>query len=185
MKIKTGIKGRGFRGLRKYEAMEIKEDIYAYYDLSVLQDMQAPQYTHATGMRSLEELLEREKQREKDGFPRKIRIGRLMKPGKSDKGKIVVVPTTVEEKFIHDHSIQAPDQEGASGGSGEGEEGDIIGEEPIRNGTPSGAGPGEGEGGEHEIESSAYDLGKILTEKFELPNLKDKGKKALPDPVYL
>ncbi len=177
MKIKTGIKGRGFRGLRKYEAMEIKEDIYAYYDLSVLQDMQAPQYTHATGMRSLEELLEREKQREKDGFPRKIRIGRLMKPGKSDKGKIVVVPTTVEEKFIHDHSIQAPDQEGASGGSGEGEEGDIIGEEPIRNGTPSGAGPGEGEGGEHEIESSAYDLGKILTEKFELPNLKDKGKK--------
>ena len=27
------------------------------------------------------------------------------------------------------------------------------------------------------MESSAYDLGKILTEKFELPNLKDKGKK--------
>ncbi len=27
------------------------------------------------------------------------------------------------------------------------------------------------------MESSAYDLGKLLTEKFELPNLKDKGKK--------
>ena len=27
------------------------------------------------------------------------------------------------------------------------------------------------------MESSAYDLGKILTEKFELPNLRDKGKK--------
>ena len=27
------------------------------------------------------------------------------------------------------------------------------------------------------MESSAYDLGRILTEKFELPNLKDKGKK--------
>jgi uncharacterized sporulation protein YeaH/YhbH (DUF444 family) len=27
------------------------------------------------------------------------------------------------------------------------------------------------------MESSAYDLGKILTEQFELPNLKDKGKK--------
>ena len=27
------------------------------------------------------------------------------------------------------------------------------------------------------MESNAYDLGKILTEKFELPNLKDKGKK--------
>ena len=28
------------------------------------------------------------------------------------------------------------------------------------------------------MESSAYDLGKILTEQFELPNLKDKGKKS-------
>ncbi|MBE0597624.1 MAG: DUF444 family protein, partial [Desulfuromonadales bacterium] len=31
--------------------------------------------------------------------------------------------------------------------------------------------------GSHEVESSAYDLGRILTEKFELPNLKEKGKK--------
>jgi len=152
-------------------------DIYSSYDLSVLQDMQVPRYTYTTGMRSLEELLERDKQREKDGFPRKIRIGRLMKPGKSGKGKVVVVPSTVEEKFIHDPTIRAPGEEGAAGGSGEGEEGDVIGEEPVRGGTASGAGPGEGEGGEHEIESSAYDLGKILTEKFELPNLKDKGKK--------
>ena len=41
----------------------------------------------------------------------------------------------------------------------------------------SGAGPGQGESGPHEMESSAYDLGRILTEQFELPNLKDKGKK--------
>ena len=27
------------------------------------------------------------------------------------------------------------------------------------------------------MESSAYELGRILTEQFELPNLKDKGKK--------
>src|SRR5690606_1906605 len=40
-----------------------------------------------------------------------------------------------------------------------------------------GAGPGQGEGEQHELESSAYDLGRILTEQFELPNLKDKGKK--------
>jgi uncharacterized sporulation protein YeaH/YhbH (DUF444 family) len=152
-------------------------DIYSIYDLSVLQDMQAPQYTYATGMRSLEELLERDKQREKDGFPRKIRIGRLMKPGRGQKGKVVVVPSTVEEKFIHDPSVRPPAEEGTAGGSGEGEEGDVVGEEPVRGGTPSGAGPGEGEGGEHEIESSAYDLGRILTEKFELPNLQDKGKK--------
>ncbi len=37
---------------------------------------------------------------------------------------------------------------------------------------------GQGEGGSHEIESSAYELGKVLTEKLQLPNLKDKGKKA-------
>ena len=41
----------------------------------------------------------------------------------------------------------------------------------------SGTGPGQGEGGQHEVESSAYDLGRILTEKFQLPNLKEKGKK--------
>ncbi len=35
------------------------------------------------------------------------------------------------------------------------------------------------------MESNAYDLGKILTEKFELPNLKDKGKKTLADPLHL
>ena len=65
----------------------------------------------------------------------------------------------------------------SSGGSGEGEEGDIIGEQPVRSPDGSGAGAGEGEGGLHELESSAFDLGRILTEQFELPNLKDKGKK--------
>ena len=40
-----------------------------------------------------------------------------------------------------------------------------------------GQGPGQDEGGQHEMESNAYDLGKILTEQFELPNLKNKGKK--------
>ena len=59
----------------------------------------------------------------------------------------------------------------------EGEEGDIIGEQPVRPEQGEGEGAGEGETGPHEIESNAYDLGKMLTEKFELPNLKDKGKK--------
>ena len=57
---------------------------------------------HTTSIRSLEELLERDRQREKDGFPRKIRVGRLIRPGKGGKEKVVVVPTTVEEKFVHD-----------------------------------------------------------------------------------
>jgi len=41
----------------------------------------------------------------------------------------------------------------------------------------SAGGAGQGEGGAHELESNAYDLGRILTEQFKLPNLKDKGKK--------
>jgi uncharacterized sporulation protein YeaH/YhbH (DUF444 family) len=83
----------------------------------------------------------------------------------------------VEEKLIHDRVKTAEDGQ-PSGGSGEGEEGEVIGEQPVREeGAGGGAGPGQGEGGAHEMESSAYDLGKVLTEKFELPNLKEKGKK--------
>lgn len=154
-------------------------NIYAYHDLLALQAMLAPQSPYVTSIRSVDELLERDKQREKDGFPRKIRVGRLIKPGKGGKEKIVVVPTTVEEKFIHDTTFKPPGEGESAGGSGDGEEGEVIGEQPVRDpGEGRGAGgPGQGEDGQHELESSAYDLGRILTEKFELPNLQDKGKK--------
>ncbi|MCP3899249.1 MAG: DUF444 family protein [Desulfobacteraceae bacterium] len=137
-------------------------------------------------MVTLDELLQRDQKREDDGFKRKIRIGKIVKPSKGGKEKIIVVPTTVEEKFVHD--IPLPEQEGGEGGStggtGEGEEGEVVGEEPLR---PSeeegegegGEGPGEGTGGEHELESNAYELGKTLSEDFDLPNLTDKGKKRV------
>jgi uncharacterized sporulation protein YeaH/YhbH (DUF444 family) len=164
-------------GLRpKSNEKLLPKTFYGYHDLFFLQEMSAPQVSPATCMRSLEELLERDKLREKDGFPRKIRVGRLIKPGRGQKDKIVVVPTTVEEKFIHD-KVPSPTEEDAAGGSGDGEEGEVIGEQPIREENGAGTGPGEGEEGPHEMESSAYDLGKILSEQFELPNLKDKGKK--------
>ena len=157
-------------------AMTFKK-IYAYHDLLDLQGMTAMRTTPNVSIRSIDELLERDNQREKDGFPRKINVGRLIKPGKGGKDKIVIVPSTVEEKFIHDRSFQTDDEQ-ASGGTGDGEEGEVIGEQPIH--APegeSGEGPGQGEGGQHEMESNAYDLGRILTEQFELPNVKDKGKK--------
>jgi len=153
------------------------KSIYAFDDLSSLQMLAPPQGPYTTCIHSIDELLERDKQREKDGFPRKVRVGRLIKPGKGGKDKIVVVPTTVEEKFIHDSIRKPTEEDGASGGSGEGEEGEVIGEQPVRPDAGSGEGPGQGEGGRHEMESNAYDLGRILSEKFELPNLKDKGKK--------
>jgi uncharacterized sporulation protein YeaH/YhbH (DUF444 family) len=82
----------------------------------------------------------------------------------------------VEEKFFHQMDFQP--EEGAVGGTGEGQEGEVIGEQPLHDPAGPGAGgPGEGSGEAHELEASAYDLGRILTEKFKLPNLKEKGKK--------
>ena len=63
------------------------QNIYNYDDLSFLQGITALQSTHNTSLRSIDELLERDKQREEDGFPRKINVGRLIKPGKAGKDK--------------------------------------------------------------------------------------------------
>lgn len=127
--------------------------------------------------KTIEELLEKDKKREEDGFPRRIKIGRLIRPGK-EKNKVVIVPTTTEPKFYHDDSISS-DEEDKTGGTGEGQEGEVIGESPAvpEKGEGEGQGAGHGEGAEHDMSSDAFDLGKILTEKFQLPNLKDKGKK--------
>lgn len=153
--------------------------IYEFHDLMVLQDFQESQGSYAMQLHSLGELLERDKQREADGFPRKIRVGKLIKPGKTGKDKVVIIPSTTEEKFIHYLPTDEESGEGqASGGTGKGEEGEVIGEQPVQQQGGSGTGgAGQGDSEEHEIESSAYDLGKILTEKFQLPNLRDKGKK--------
>jgi uncharacterized protein len=137
-------------------------------------------------MITLDGLLERDRRREEDGFKRKIRIGKIVKPGSGGKDKIIIVPTTVEEKFVHDeiNLEQEPGEGESTGGTGEGEEGDVIGEQPVRpeegegeEGEGDGEGPGEGKGGEHELESNAYELGKVLSQDFQLPNLQDKGKK--------
>jgi uncharacterized sporulation protein YeaH/YhbH (DUF444 family) len=151
--------------------------LYGFHDPETLQGLAAMQGSASASIRSIDELLERDRQREQDGFPRKINVGRLIKPGRSGKEKVVIVPTTVEEKLLHDTSFRT-EEEQSHGGSGEGEEGEVIGEQPVREEQqPGAAGPGQGEGGPHELESNAYDLGRILTEKFQLPHLKDKGKK--------
>jgi len=153
--------------------------IYHHSDLGQPGFPSRPQQTAIHSLNSIEELLDRDAKREKDGFPRKIHIGRLVKTARGEGVKIILVPTTVEEKFIHDNSAAKPEKEDRpSGGSGEGEEGEVIAEEPVH--APEGqgsGGAGQGNGGEHGIESNAYDLGRILTEKFELPNLLDKGKR--------
>jgi uncharacterized protein len=152
--------------------------IYNQYDMQALQSLCMTRPNYASQIRTIDELLAKDRQREKDGFPRKIKVGRMIKPGRAGKDKVVVVPTATEEKLVHDPSFRDQDEEQAGGGSGDGQQGEVIGEEPVRKSEKgSGAGPGQGEGEQHELESSAYDLGRILTEQFELPNLKDKGKK--------
>jgi uncharacterized protein len=152
--------------------------IYALNDVSFLQQLIIPTIQPVTNLKTLEELLDQDKKREQDGFPRRIRIGKLIKPSKDNKGQVVVVPTTTEPKFYHDDSI-TEDSEDSTGGTGEGEEGEVIGEQKAKPqpGEGEGQGAGEGEGTDHDISQEAFDLGKMLTEKFELPNLREKGKK--------
>lgn len=158
--------------------LDRQKSFYRYCDAVLLQRMAGVDYGITHLMKSLDELLERDKQREADGFPRKIRMGRLVKPGRGSKGKVVVVPTTYEEKLIHDPAVNPESDAPSSGGTGEGEEGEVIGEQPVRDeGDEPGSGAGQGSGESHELESSAYELGKTLTEKFQLPNLKEKGTK--------
>ncbi len=146
-------------------------------------------------LQTIDELLERDKTREKDGFPRKIRLGRIIKPGKAGKDKIIVVPTTIEEKFYHDKIRYKPEDSSKqgndgnsgsiSGGTGDGDEGEVIGEMPIHYEGEGQGGAGKGDGEGHNVTANTYDLGKILTEKFKLPNLKDKGrKKSFKKMVY-
>jgi uncharacterized protein len=158
--------------------------LYAYNDLEMLHSAAPPNLLALTSVQSLDYLLERDKQREKDGFPRKIRIGKMVKPSQDGDDKVVIVPTTVEEKLLHDQvrvneeGEGGGDGQGGQGGAGDGEEGEVIGEQPVRPEQGAGqGGAGQGDGGGHDVESNAYDLGRILTEQFELPNLKDKGKK--------
>ncbi len=153
----------------------LQQGFYNMFDLQVLQGITRPKKKLHVAMQTLDDLMERDEQREKDGFPRRIRIGRIVKPSKDKKNQVVVVPTTTEPKFYHD---TATTEQEATGGSGEGEEGEVIGERKMepREGE-DGEGAGQGEGAEHDVISDAFDLGKILTEKFSLPNLKMKGKK--------
>ena len=156
------------------------KEFYDYRDISHISLKPEPNKNYLCQLKTLDELLEQDKQRENDGFPKRIRLGKLIKPSTGNKAKVVVVPTTTEPKFYHDNSITEDGEgEGQTGGSGNGEEGEVIGEQPAQpqGEGGEGQGAGQGEGGEHDVGSEAFDLGRVLTEKFELPNLKQKGTK--------
>lgn len=165
-------------------------DIYSSNDFVKIQNINTS-ISPELALKTLEELLENDKKREEDGFPRKIRLGKLLKPS-GEQGKIIIVPTTTEPKFYHDNSVTDEESEseneiGETGGTGDETEGEVIGEQQAKPEEGEGEGQGAGEGGEsnHEIGTDAYELGKILTQEFELPNLKQKGtKRSLTKYIY-
>ncbi len=152
-------------------------DFYNYRDTNHLLNFTI-EGTTLSRLFTLDKLLERDKQREKDGFPRKIKLGKLVKPSKNGKNKTIIIPTTSEEKFYHWKGEPVGSEGPSTGGNGDEEEGDVIGEEPLREEGGEGTGAGHGKGGEHGEGAEAYEIGRILTEQFELPNIKDKGKKT-------
>lgn len=161
-----------------------KQGLYFLRDFDVLPGYSRPPAPFAS-LQTLDGLMSRDEQREKDGFPKRIKLGKISKPRGGGKQQVVIVPTTTEPKFYHDDSIT--DEEEQTGGSGEGDEGEVIGESPAQpqQGEGEGQGAGQGQGGDHDVTSEAFDLGKVLTEKFNLPNLKQKGsKKSFTKYVY-
>lgn len=162
-------------------------------------------FGNTSSLQSIEDLVKRDKEREQDGFPRKIRWRRvLVAPG-----KVLNIPFVVEEKLVHAAfepknlvnlqlpSAQYPAQNqpdiGESPGHGDGEVGDVIGEIPIRDigqgdgdGDEDGDGdqpgsPGAGDDDAEHFEEDAYETGKRLMEQMKLPNLKEKVKKVPTD----
>ena len=136
-------------------------------------------------LQTLDELMARDNQREEDGFERKIKLGKIVRPSKNGSDEIIIVPSTIETKFYHDNSPNNDEEE--YGGTGSEEEGEVIGEQSNKpkNQEGSGAGPGDGGDKGHDLNSDAYNLGKVLTEYFNLPRLKKKGmKKSLSQYNY-
>jgi hypothetical protein len=152
-------------------------DFYDYRDIEYLLNF-SPENTTLSRLFTLDKLLERDKMREKDGFPRKIKLGKLVKPSKDGKDKAIIIPTASEEKFYHWNGDPSGGEATSTGGNGDETEGEIIGEESIREDEGNGQGAGQGKGGQHGMGAEAYEIGRILTEQFELPNIKEKGKRT-------
>ncbi len=146
----------------------------------------------SSAMEPLEDLIRRDEDRVKDGFPKRIKWRRAL----VGQGKVITVPYVEEERLLHGDSEpkhiaslaqsfddnDEPDDLEEVPGSGSGEVGEVIGEIPIPRGGDGDNGdqqPGD-ESADH-IEEDAYTLGKQLSEKLDLPNLSEKRKRFPTD----
>ncbi len=126
---------------------------------------------------SFDELLKRDEERQEDGFDKKIKFRRIL----AGPNKVITVPYVEEEKLIHGEFEPDGEHGQSLPGHGEGEVGEVIGEIPLSENQGEGddedSQAGEGEG-EHGLEGEAYKMGQELSEKLQLPNLRDKSKKV-------
>ncbi|MDO8495294.1 MAG: DUF444 family protein [bacterium] len=148
----------------------------------------------SSAMEPLEDLISRDEDRVKDGFPKKIKWRRVL----VGSNKVLTVPFVEEERLLHGdsepkHIVSSaqfndgndePDDLKEVPGSGSGEVGEVIGEIPIPRG-----GDVDGDGGDQQpgdedadhIEEDAYTFGKQLSQKLNLPNLSEKRKRFPTD----
>ncbi len=137
-------------------------------------------YDHSVS--TLQDVIERDKQREEDGFPKVGKVGRFAVPSKKGGKKVIIVPHVEEARFEHELKYTPPEM----AGQGDGEEGDVIGEQPVRPQDDGESGPGEGgegESDEHGLIVDVVEYGKMISERFDLPNIDDRGKKKTL-PIY-
>jgi len=158
---------------------EFTMELYETSDFTTFLHFSKPHQSVFSALKTLDELLGQDERRVKDGFRKRIRLGKILKPLPGNKAKVVVVPSTYEPKFYHDNSVTTEEEHGGTGGSGEGEKGEVIGKQKAdpHGGEGEGQGAGKGKSSDHEIGANAFDLGKVLTEQFQLPNLQNKGHK--------
>ncbi|MFP4656898.1 MAG: DUF444 family protein, partial [Candidatus Woesearchaeota archaeon] len=139
--------------------------------------------THDHSVSTLQDMIERDKQREKDGYPKIGKVGKFTVPSKKGNGKVIIVPHIEEARFEHDPSYSPP----GLVGQGDGEEGEVIGEEQAKDADSeddSGQGPGgEGESEEHGLIVDIAEYGEMISERFNLPNIDERGKKKTL-PIY-
>ncbi|MBI5727815.1 MAG: hypothetical protein HY965_08180, partial [Ignavibacteriales bacterium] len=132
--------------------------LYSYNDIDIILGIK-PSGTITSRIYDLDRLLEKDKLREKDGFPRKIKLGKLIKPAKDGTDKTIIIPSTNEEKFYHWMSESEAGEGQSTGGSGEGDEGEVIGESPLRpDDEGDGTGAGKGGSGDHGMGADAYEV---------------------------
>lgn len=149
-----------------------------------------------SALESLDDLLKKDEERKEDGFPRKIKLRRVI----VGPNKVIVVPYVEEEGLVHGDFepkkiIQLSDEKNGdieeTAGHGKGEVGDVIGRRPLfgddgngDDGDDEGDKPGAGAGqepGEHGFEEEAYEVGKKLIKELQLPNIEEKRKKIPTD----